>query len=122
MLWMSKEFDISWKGRIAMNDIAIELLGYLAMGFILFCLGSILWMVVSMARRGDERRREIVARAGCTTLYITLGSLGIDIFWGVYNAVANGVPVEGNNPFVQLSVISFTYAIGLAVYRRKYGG
>ena len=80
-----------------------------------------LWMV-SMARRGDERRREIVARAGCTTLYITLGSLGIDIFWGVYNAVANGVPVEGNNPFVQLSVISFTYAISLAVYRRKYGG
>ena len=63
-----------------MNDIAIELLGYLAMGFILFCLGSILWMVVSMARRGGERRREPVACAGCPDLYITLGSLGVATF------------------------------------------
>lgn len=105
-----------------MNNIGIGFLGWLAMGFIVFCAASILWMVVSMARKGDERRREIVARASCTTFYITLGSLGLDILWGIYNSVAHGQPIEGNNPFVQLAVVSFTYAICLAFYRRKYGG
>ena len=105
-----------------MDGNGTQLLGYLAMGFILFCAGSILWMVVSMARRGDERRREIVARASCTTFYITLGNLLLDILWGVYHSVANGQAMEGDNPFVQLAVISFTYAICLAVYRRRYGG
>ena len=143
MLMMSKEFDSSAekvsprasapaegriphqifkKGRITMNDNGIGLLGWLAMGFILFSAASILWMAVSMARKGDERRREIVARASCTTFYITLASLGVDILWGVYNSVAHGQAIEGNNPFVQLAVASFTYAICLAFYRRKYGG
>ena len=49
-------------------------------------------------------------------------SLGVDILWGVYNSVAHGQAIEGNNPFVQLAVASFTYAICLAFYRRKYGG
>ena len=40
-----------------MNDNGIGLLGWLAMGFILFSAASILWMAVSMARKGDERRR-----------------------------------------------------------------
>ena len=105
-----------------MNDSGIGFLGLLAMGFILFSAASILWMGVSMARKGDERRREIVARASCTTFYITLGSLVVDILWGVYNSVAHGQAIEGNNPFVQLAVASFTYAICLAFYRRKYGG
>ena len=143
ILMMSKEFDSSAekvsprtpapadgriphhifeKGRIIMNDNGIGLLGWLAMGFILFSAASILWMAVSMARKGDERRREIVARASCTTFYITLASLGVDILWGVYNSVAHGQAIEGNNPFVQLAVASFTYAICLAFYRRKYGG
>ena len=46
----------------------------------------------------------------------------MDILWGVYNSVAHGQAIEGNNPFVQLAVASFTYAICLAFYRRKYGG
>ena len=105
-----------------MDNNGIQILGILAMGFIVFCAGSILWMVASMARKGDERRREIISRASCTTFYITLGAPGLDILWGIYNSVAHGQAIEGNNPFVQLAVISFVYAISLAVYRRKYGG
>ena len=105
-----------------MGDKGLAIIGILGMGFIGLCLVSIVCMAVSMARRGDERRREILARAGCTTLYITLGSLVLDILWGLYRSVADGVAMEGNNPFVQLSVISFVYAISLAVYRRRYGG
>ena len=105
-----------------MDNRGVQILGILAMLFLLFCAVSIVCMVVSMVRRGDERRQEILAQAGCTTFYITLGSLALDILWGVYNSVANGLPMEGNNPFVQLSVISFVYAISLAVYKRRYGG
>ena len=123
MLDLSKEFYISTERLdYCMDNNGIQILGILAMGFILFCAISIIWMVVSMARKGDERRREIISRASCTTLYITLGSLGADILYGIYRSVAHGQAIEGNNPFVQLAVISFVYAISLAVYRRKYGG
>ena len=105
-----------------MESGGTSILGTLMMLILLGCVISIVCMAVSMARRGDERRKEILAKAGCTTLYITLGSLVLDILWGIYRSVADGVAMEGNNPFVQLSVISFVYAISLAVYRRRYGG
>ena len=99
-----------------------SILGILGMVFLLGCMFSVVFMMVSMAQKGDERRREIIARASSTTLYITIGSLVLDMIYGVYQSIAHNLPMEGNNPFVQLAVASFTYAICLAFYRRKYGG
>ena len=105
-----------------MESVWTSLLGILGMVFLLGCMFSVVFMMVSMAQKGDERRREIIARASSTTLYITIGSLVLDMICGVYRSIAHGLPMEGNNPFVQLAVISFVYAISLAVYRRRYGG
>lgn len=105
-----------------MESRGLTILGIFGMLFLVGCLGSIIWMLVSMARRGDERRREIIARSSCTTLYITVGSLVLDIIYSVVCSITRNQAMEGNNPFVQLSVISFVYAISLAVYKRRYGG
>lgn len=105
-----------------MENGGITIIAVLVWLFMVGCLVSIVLMVVSMARRGDERRKEILLRAGCTTFYITVGSLLLDIVWGIYQSIAHNLPMEANNPFVQLSVMSFVYAISLAVYKRKYGG
>ena len=105
-----------------MESGGTSIIGILGMVFLLGCMFSVVLMMVSMAQKGDERRREIIARASSTTLYITIGSLVLDMIYGVYQSIAHNLPMEGNNPFVQLSVISFVYAISLAVYKRKYGG
>ena len=105
-----------------MESGGTSILGILMMLFLLGCMFSIVFMMVSMAQKGDERRREIIARASSTTLYITVGSLVLDMIYGVYQSIAHNLPMEGNNPFVQLAVVSFVYAISLAVYKRRYGG
>ena len=105
-----------------MESGGTSILGILGMVFLLGSMFSVVFMMVSMAQKGDERRREIIARASCTTFYITLGSLVLDLIYGIVLSITQNRPMEGNNPFVQLAVISFVYAISLAVYKRKYGG
>ena len=105
-----------------MESGGTSILGILGMVFLLGSMFSVVFMMVSMAQKGDERRREIIARASSTTLYITIGSLVLDMIYGVYQSIAHNLPMEGNNPFVQLAVISFVYATCLAMYKRRYGG
>jgi uncharacterized membrane protein len=40
---------------------------------------------------------------------------------GIYHSVARGVPTEGMNPFITLTVSSIIYSAHMLYYRRKFG-
>ena len=89
--------------------------------FLLVSVISIAAMLISLAKRGDERRKEILSRACCNTFYITVGMLALEFIYGVYKSIALGKSMEGQNPFVLLAVISMVYAVNLAIFKKKYG-
>ena len=81
-----------------MESGGTSILGILMMLFLLGCMFSIVFMMVSMAQKGDERRREIIARASSTTLYITVGSLVLDMIYGVYSPSPITCPWRATTP------------------------
>lgn len=93
------------------------------MGLILFAvfliglIGLDVALVVSLARRGDERRQMMVWKAGTYTLLGTVGSL-------ILQTVECLVKMErvAINPFTQLAATATIYFLCLAYYKRKYGG
>lgn len=102
---------------MGMNQMAVLL-------FVLFgsMLAIIAAMIVSMVRRGDERRQEILNRTCAWTFYILVGVMVLDVVWGVYRSTAHNIPMEGEDPMVRLVVTAVIYTVSLAVNKRKYGG
>ena len=85
-------------------------------------LAAIAAMFISLGRQGDERRRAIVERSAAGTFAVTAVYLLFCVGEGIYRSVAHGLPMEGKNPFVSLTVMAITYLCHLFWYKRKYGG
>jgi len=90
-------------------------ISWLFIAIFVVLLSLIGFMLVSLAKRGDERSRFIKTTAMSTTF-----------LWTVVILVIETVRVQlsdnaETNPFLLLVLVSFIFLVSLIVYKRKYG-
>lgn len=96
-----------------------SVVGLLAVPALLLSLGMIVWMAVSLARKKDERRRYIAARAGLDTLVILAAALAV---CAVRNAVERDGAAWTLDPFALLAGIAVLFMAELFCWKRRCGG
>lgn len=90
--------------------------------FLIVTVAVIIFMFVSLAKQGDERRKKIVETASTSTLFATVFYLLFSIIENIYKVVSRkDLSPEGMNPFIVLTVVSVIYVISLIYYKKKYG-
>lgn len=87
---------------------------------IFFVLGviSVIWMIISIFKTGDERKEIIILKASHWTFIETVGILFINLF---YYIGLKEEQVGGVNLFVLLSIIGILYLINLLIFKKRYG-
>ncbi|MCJ7856163.1 hypothetical protein MUJ63_07555 [Lachnospiraceae bacterium NSJ-143] len=101
-----------------------HMFGFMFVFFMLMSLSIILivFMLFSLSRNGDERRKMILSKACSSTFYIMVGMLVLDI---IYQFISFGAgrhgAYRGFNPFITLCVLAVVYTINLIYFKKKYG-
>jgi uncharacterized membrane protein len=72
-------------------------------------------MLVSLARRGDERSRLIKSKAMSATFISTVVLLVVE------TVRVQAVRQEGTNPFWLLVAVSLLFLVFLMIYKKKFG-
>jgi len=99
--------------------------GYLALwilGFILLVMDFCL--VISILKKGDERRQLIVWKSSTYTFSVLVGVLVLDciskLMTPIFNlpTASNG---NGSSPFSLLTITAITYFISLKYHQKKFG-
>lgn len=86
------------------------------------CVATIIFMFVTLAKQGDERRDMIVGKARTKTFVIFALYVAFDVVRDMYKILSGtDLSPEGMNPFVTLVTISLTYIVALIYYKKKYG-
>ena len=92
-------------------------MGILAVGILVVFVGLDLFMVISLAVPGDERRQMIVWKASTFTLLaVVMGNIV-----SVVESVAKGQEMTAN-PFIQLTTAAIIYCVVLLFFKRRHGG
>lgn len=99
------------------NSVAVTVLLFVFLIFLLALMILDTAMIVSLLRTGDERRQLIVWKSSASTLLILVMQLVFRIVGSVVRSEAMTL-----NPFIQLSVAAIVYFIAMLYFRRKYGG
>lgn len=99
------------------NSVAVTVLLFVFLIFLLALMILDTAMIVSLLRTGDERRQLIVWKSSASTLLILVIQLVFRIVGSVVRSEAMTL-----NPFIQLSVAAIVYFIAMLYFRRKYGG
>lgn len=83
---------------------------------------AIIFMFVSLAKQGDERRNMIVGKASTKTFVIFVLYVAFFVVRNMYK-ILSGIDLspEGMNPFVTLVTISLIYIVELIYHKKKYG-
>ncbi len=87
--------------------------------FLLFLIILILLdfsMLLSLLKRGDERRQLMVWKASTFTLLV----LTLTFIYDVVSSILHAEPMT-INPFVKLSTTAIMYTISLLYFKKQYG-
>lgn len=104
-----------------MDSYGLGILGILAMLFILGMFAAIVALFISLGKQGDERRQLIVGKASTGSFFWAVCYILGNILEDLYRSIAHGLPSDGMNPFVALSIVAVIYLLHLLYYRRKFG-
>lgn len=104
---------------LASRTITLVLLLFLPL--LLVSVIAIAVMLVSLSRRGDERRRMIVQITSARTFAVTVAYLCLNVLIGLLSSAAGSAVWPALNPLILLAVLSLVYALHLAYFSRKYG-
>lgn len=95
----------------------------LAYGILVFFIVSIICtgvMLFSLIKKGDERKKYILARSCTQTLLIYIGVLFIDVIYTIFLESNGGFYIE-NSSILSLGILSIIFTISLFLNKRKYG-
>lgn len=90
--------------------------------FLLTIIGITIFMFISLAKQGDERREMIVGKASTKTFVIIVLYMAFYVVKNIY-LILSGTNLSpyGMDPFVTLTTISLIYVIVLFYHKKKYG-
>lgn len=93
----------------------------LSLGIILVMGISIVIMLLSLSKQGDERRNFIIDKAIKKTFITIITVLMLYIVKDFYVFFIKGLNPNGIEPFSFLSVISIAFALDLLFTKKQYG-
>ena len=73
-------------------------------------------MLLSLLKRGDERRQLIVWKASTFTLLV----LTLTFIYDVVSSILHTEPMT-INPFIRLSTTAIMYTVSLLYFKKQYG-
>lgn len=87
--------------------------------FIVASLICTLVMIVTLLRKGDERKAYIVKKSALTALVVGIIFLIINIIWNIFFEQNSSISFE-DNPIIYVGIISIAFNISYLINMRKY--
>lgn len=78
------------------------------------------FMLISITRQGDERRKHILLKTCTHTFLIYIGILFVYVIYTIFFGKYSNFIIE-NTPIVSLGLIAILFTVSLFVNKRKYG-
>lgn len=87
--------------------------------FIVASLICTLVMIVTLLRKGDERKAYIVKKSALTALVVGIIFLILNIIWNIFFEQNSRISFE-DNPIIYVGIISIAFNISYLINMRKY--
>ncbi|EKB53908.1 hypothetical protein [Facklamia hominis] len=87
--------------------------------FLVASLICTLIMIVTLIKKGDERKGYIVKKSGLTALVVGIIFLIINIIWNIFFEQNSSIGFE-DNPIIYVGIISIAFNISYLINMRKY--
>lgn len=87
--------------------------------FIVASLICTLAMIVTLLRKGDERKAYIVRKSALTGLVVGIIFLILNIIWNIFFEQNSRIGFE-DNPIIYVGIISIAFNISYLINMRKY--
>lgn len=87
--------------------------------FLVVSLICTLIMIVTLIKKGDERKGYIVKKSGLTALVVGIIFLIINIIWNIFFEQNSSIGFE-DNPIIYVGIISIAFNISYLINMRKY--
>ena len=87
--------------------------------FLVVSLICTLIMIVTLIKKGDERKGYIVRKSGLTALVVGIIFLIINIIWNIFFEQNSSISFE-DNPIFYVGIISIAFNISYLINMRKY--
>ncbi|MCW6700734.1 hypothetical protein NH288_01335 [Anaerococcus sp. NML200537] len=87
--------------------------------FLVASLVCTLIMIVTLIKKGDERKGYIVKKSGLTALMVGLIFLILNIIWNIFFEQNSSISFE-DNPIFYVGIISIAFNISYLINMRKY--
>ena len=87
--------------------------------FLVASLICTLIMIVTLFKKGDERKGYIVKKSGLTALVVGIIFLIINIIWNIFFEQNFSIGFE-DNPIIYVGIISIAFNISYLINMRKY--
>ena len=87
--------------------------------FLVASLVCTLIMIVTLIKKGDERKGYVVRKSGLTALVVGIIFLIINIIWNIFFEQNSSISFE-DNPIIYVGLISIAFNISYLINMRKY--
>ena len=87
--------------------------------FLVASLVCTLIMIVTLIKKGDERKGYVVRKSGVTALVVGIIFLILNIIWNIFFEQNSSIGFE-DNPIIYVGIISIAFNISYLINMRKY--
>lgn len=87
--------------------------------FLVASLVCTLLMIVTLLKKGDERKGYIVKKSGLTALVVGIIFLILNIIWNIFFEQNSSIGFE-DNPIIYIGIISIAFNISYLINMSKY--
>ena len=87
--------------------------------FLVASLVCTLIMIVTLIKKGDERKGYVVRKSGLTALVVGIIFLILNIIWNIFFEQNSSIGFE-DNPIIYVGIISIAFNISYLTNMRKY--
>lgn len=87
--------------------------------FLVASLVCTLIMIVTLIKKGDERKVYVVRKSGLTALVVGIIFLILNIIWNIFFEQNSSISFE-DNPIIYVGIISIAFNISYLINMRKY--
>lgn len=87
--------------------------------FIIASLVCSLIMIITLIKKGDERKGFIVKKSSLSALIVGIVFLIINIIWNIFFEQKSSIGIE-DNPIVYIGIISIAFNISYLINWKKY--
>ncbi|TAN68475.1 hypothetical protein WS9_005870 [Paraclostridium sordellii 8483] len=93
---------------------------YFAMIFLVVSFICSIFMLISISKQGDERKKHILSKSCTQSFLVYTGILFIDVIYTIFFEKYSNFVME-NTPIVSLGLISIIFTVSIFINKRKYG-